>query len=260
MVLKRIFLALILAGIALPAGAGIRGPGKYNGIILFDRWGGCYLYGAIYLMYISDGSKGLLRRYSAQPLQLDAREVLQPHNPGDGIIRRFKVLGPAVETSDSLAMRKLSLRVRPDLEGGSVRFKLMLYNSGHAPLTLHSDAFGLTVLARRSGACNPQPSNGPSFALITRADFEAGQDQHSGEVCSLRYSWHLEQPMPDTITLPPASTYAISLAFLLPRGEYELLVGYGGGVHRARPNISNAVLFDIGSAGVAQVVAASPHS
>jgi hypothetical protein len=259
MVRKRIILALILAGIALRGGAGIRGPGKYNGIILFDRWGGCYLYSGIYLMYFSDASKGLLRRYSGQPLQLDAREVVQPHNPGDGIIRRFKVLGPAVETRDSLAMRMLSLRVRPDLEGNSVRFKLMLHNSGHTPLTLRSDTFGLTVLARRSGACNPEPSNGPSFALITRADLETGQDQHSGEVCSLRYSWHLEQPIPDTIALQTASTYEISLAFLLPRGEYELLVGYGGGVHQARPNISNAVSFDIGGAGVARVVAASPQ-
>ena len=37
--------------------AGIRGPGKYNGVVFYDRWDNCYLFSGVYLMYISEGVK-----------------------------------------------------------------------------------------------------------------------------------------------------------------------------------------------------------
>ena len=37
--------------------AGIRGPGIYNGVVIFDRWGACYLYSGVYLMPVSEKVK-----------------------------------------------------------------------------------------------------------------------------------------------------------------------------------------------------------
>jgi hypothetical protein len=42
----------------------IRGPGKYNGVVVFDRWDGCHLYSGGYIMEISEKVKGVLRPYA----------------------------------------------------------------------------------------------------------------------------------------------------------------------------------------------------
>jgi hypothetical protein len=64
--------------------AGIRGPGKYNGVVFYDRWDNCYLFSGVYLMYVSDRVKENLRSYSGRSIEIDAKEVHQPINPGDG--------------------------------------------------------------------------------------------------------------------------------------------------------------------------------
>ena len=50
--------ALLTAGIL---SGGIRGRGKYNGIVIFDRWDSCYLYSGVYLMAVSEQGKDSLR-------------------------------------------------------------------------------------------------------------------------------------------------------------------------------------------------------
>src|SRR5262245_60482041 len=64
-----------------PAEAGIRGPGKYSGVVVYDRWGGCTLYSGVYVMYVSEKVKGKLCDYPGKSVQVDAREVLQLINP-----------------------------------------------------------------------------------------------------------------------------------------------------------------------------------
>ena len=38
--------------VALPSPGGIIGPGKYNGVVIFDRWGGCHLYAGVFVMEV----------------------------------------------------------------------------------------------------------------------------------------------------------------------------------------------------------------
>jgi hypothetical protein len=77
------------------APAGIRAPGKYSGVVFYDRWGGCILFSGIYLMYISEDVKDTLRSYEGKAIEINAREVIQPINPGDGLIKELEVVGPA---------------------------------------------------------------------------------------------------------------------------------------------------------------------
>src|SRR5579863_6398400 len=92
------FVATLIACLTTAAIGGIRGPGKYSGVVIFDRWGGCILFSGVYLMYVSDSVKDQLREYEGQAIEIDALidalEVKQPINPGDGLIRRLKILGP----------------------------------------------------------------------------------------------------------------------------------------------------------------------
>jgi hypothetical protein len=54
--LRATFCAGVLAAVALAPMlvAGIRGPGKYHGVVFYDRWDNCYLFSGVYLMYISE--------------------------------------------------------------------------------------------------------------------------------------------------------------------------------------------------------------
>ena len=96
-----------------PANAGIRGPGKYSGVVIFDRWDGCILFSGVYLMYISERVKDQLREYDGQAIELDALEVFQPKNPGDGLIQKLKVLGPAPPSNSPFTFEGISLDAQP---------------------------------------------------------------------------------------------------------------------------------------------------
>ena len=77
---------LLIAALVSVASAGIRGPGKYCGAVVFDRWDACTLYSGIYVMYITEAEKEKLREHAGRWVQIDAKKVHQPTNPGDGLI------------------------------------------------------------------------------------------------------------------------------------------------------------------------------
>ena len=80
---------LLFAVLFTTSFAGIRGPVKYSGRVIFDRWGGCTLYSGVYVMYISEEVKEKLRPYANEAVEINATEVFQPMNPGDGLIKAF---------------------------------------------------------------------------------------------------------------------------------------------------------------------------
>ncbi|MGH9532575.1 MAG: hypothetical protein ACRD2Q_09290, partial [Terriglobales bacterium] len=87
--MKRMLPCLSLVMGCLLATAGLRLPGPYNGVVVFDRWDGCHLYSGQRLMYISDKLKDGLRGFAGKFVLLDAIAVVQPINPGDGRIENF---------------------------------------------------------------------------------------------------------------------------------------------------------------------------
>jgi hypothetical protein len=153
--------------VAGSAPAGIRGPGKYAGIVLFDRWDTCYLYSGIYLMYISEKSKEALRKYEGQSILLDAKEVYQPINPGDGRINKFEVLKTLSATNPSLDSTGLSFTVRPQFQNGNSRIIIEVENTGRVNTHVSTGALALTLLGLKLQ--NPfSPSDGKSDAWLTR--------------------------------------------------------------------------------------------
>jgi len=55
------------------------------------------LFGGVYLMYISDTVKEVPRPYWGKSMEIDAKEVHQSMNPGDGLIKRLDVVGESRE-------------------------------------------------------------------------------------------------------------------------------------------------------------------
>jgi len=89
----------------------IRGPGKYSGVVVFDRWDGCHLYSGAYITEISEKVKEKLRPFAGHAMVINAEEVFQPINPGDALITKLQVLGPAEEPV------KAGFGLPPALEG-----------------------------------------------------------------------------------------------------------------------------------------------
>jgi hypothetical protein len=175
--------------LALSLLAGIRGPGKYNGVVLFDRWGGCHLYGGAYVMEVSESVKGLLRPYANQPVLVDAKEVFQPMNPGDGLITKLEVLGPSVETTSATfgkppLLEDLSLKAFANFSAPSgPELILELRNIGSSKRGVDMQALGPTLLAKKQGSECFDPSDGPSFVAVTRTNIDFMHQYPAGGRC-----------------------------------------------------------------------------
>ena len=157
-----------------PGLAGIRGPGKYAGIVIFDRWGTCILFSGVYLMYISENVKEGLRPYEGQAVQIDAIDVVQPINPGDGLIKKYRLLGLAPATTHSavpIVPEGVVLTANgPSTSDGLPQVSVEIRNEGNESVRILTSEIGIALLTKKEGDYWPfDPSDGPSTAAITRA-------------------------------------------------------------------------------------------
>ena len=231
--------------------AGIRGPGKYNGVVFFDRWNNGYLFSGVYLMYISDAVKETLRPYEGTSMEIDAKEVDQPMNPGDGLIKKFDVIGESKEDTQQHVNQAPSIRgihLRAMVSGASRRPSAVveIRNDSSSAVPIESDALGFAVIAHDKPyfIC---PSDGTSCAVITR--LSAASSDGENRIDSQSWGWAFDgaNRLPSRFTLRPGEVRATSMALNLPVGAYQFIAGYGGGVHAGPCAASNAVSFDISS-------------
>jgi hypothetical protein len=236
--------------------AGIRGPGKYSGVVVFDRWGGCTLYGGVYVMYVAEAVKEQLRAEAGKSVEVDATEVWQPHNPGDGLIKKFTLLGAAKEGTDSVKMTGLAVRARAAFRDGETPvFVIRVENqSAVAAATVYMDALAPTLLAKKSERYWG-PADGPSEAVVTRSAFWVGEEMRM-KGGNETWGWTVKSPdkLEREVVIPAKGSFEIELTFAVPEGEYEFLAGYGGGVQNAACVASNLVAFDVGKEGKGTVV------
>jgi hypothetical protein len=243
------FLAFVCASLSPLSNAGIRGPGKYSGVVIFDRWGGCILFSGVYLMYVSEAVKDQLRPYEGQAVEIDAIEVAQPTNPGDGLIRKLKVLGVAGPNRTPFTFDEIKLDAQPKAVVGSrMGVELTLTNENDTPARIDSSQLGFALLSERiAGATSP--SDGPSVAVITRTNVFYGKGTWVVGANDKEYSYSYfvadEARLPQTFELQPHESRSTQIAFQLPAGHYQFLAGYGGGVHEAKSIVSNPVSIDL---------------
>jgi hypothetical protein len=230
--------------------AGIRGPGKYHGVVIFDRWDASYIYSGVYLMYVSERTKNRLQPYKNRCMRINALEVHQPENPGDGRIGKYTILGPAKTKRAYIRVDGLKLRVTPNLtsDGSVAEFTLEVINESDKVIKVHSNELALTLLKQKEGGEAPlDPSDGPSYAMITRNSFRDSRWQGTSNNLSEGATWTIgaQNALPDQFKLQPRQSRVIPISFQLPAGQYDFLCGYGGGVHGDNSIASNLVAFNV---------------
>ena len=243
-------------GLISTAYAGLRGLGKYSGVVIFDRWDTCFLLSGHFIMYISESVKDELRPDIGTAIEVDASDVSQPMNPGDALIKRYKTLGPAPDSDQSQFLDGLQIVVQADFEPtGRPIFQIEIRNTGNAPLDVRSDELGPTVLGTNQNSAFT-PSDGRSVAWITRASLlsRSSFEWPVGDRRSVvSYEIDPDSQLTERFKLAPGQSRKVRVLFRLPPGEYQFLMGYGGGVHESRSLASNAVSFDIDETGQAVV-------
>lgn len=253
-------LALAL-GFALAAYGGIRGPGTYCGVVVFDRWDTCFLLSGHFITYVSESVKNLLRPFKGQSVQVNAFDVFQPRNPGDGLIRAYRVIGPAPDTHKWAKLDGLELLAESDFGSqGGPNFVLRIRNVGNETVRVARSEIGPTLLARKFTwePAPSDPSDGDSVAVITRVSASNSYSQAWCKVgsssCSMGFAFDPQTQLPERFELVPQQSVTTKIAFQAPPGQYQFLFGYGGGVHEEKSLASNAISFDVDSQGVATPV------
>jgi hypothetical protein len=240
------------------ARGGIRGPGKYSGVVVFDRWGTCFLLSGPYITYVSERVKDRLKPFEGMAVQVEASDVIQPENPGDALIRKYEIIGPAPEPK-SITLDGLRLSVDADFGASNkATFVVEIHNDGNVPISVNSSQIGIALLWK-SDVMPGDPSDGPSCAVITRTDLA----QPSGgtreiAVGDIKHFWGYEVDektrLPRTFELDPGQSKTVRISFNLSAGQYQLMLGYGGGVHAEKSLSSNRVSFDCSGNDVATLV------
>jgi hypothetical protein len=235
----------LLIVVFVPCLAGIRGPGNYAGVVVFDRWGTCYLFSGVYLMYVSSPRASGLKAYAGKPIVLNAKEVSQPINPGDGLISSYQVVGKPTVNPHHPEARVLELVLEGAGQppgGGDV--ELLVRNKGATAVHL-GDTIGLALFGPK-GRNSFSPSDGASDAWVTRGELETHEWGEEGR-------WHIAVQEQDVAQLaeelPAGASVSVHLRLKLPPGQYNLLCGYGGNVHEYYCSASNLLPITVGENG-----------
>jgi hypothetical protein len=257
-------LAIILLS-AAAVFAGIRGPGKYCGIVLFDRWDTCYIYSGIYLMYVSDKTKEGLRKYEGRPVEIYAKEVSQPMNPGDALVGKFDLLSLLDSKPEPPGLKGLKLTAEPEFEPGrGARFALAFENQSGQDIKVATRSVAPTLFGEKTERDLFSPSDGKSTALITRCELRAENGCHEESsltvtkpdgqetIETVRYAFDIDgdNGVPDILLVRAGQTERVLISLDVPPGTYDFLFGYGGGVHESRGLASNIVSFQTIEGGV----------
>lgn len=258
------FMAVILLS-ATAALAGIRGPGKYSGAVVFDRWDTCYIYDGVWLMYVAEKEKGRLREYEGRHVEVYAKEVVQPANPGDGRIMEFDLLSASGPETGTPRHKALSITAEPLFEPGRrPRFALAVENRGGEDLKVRQASITPTLLGEKDEFDDFSPSDGKSEARITRCGLDLAKlfrkersvtfTKPGGQEATLtkRYAFEVEdaQSLPEDILIPAGRTARVVIALEVPPGTYDFLFGCDIGILESRRIASNIVSFQAAEGGV----------
>jgi hypothetical protein len=249
-------LCVLASGLVIAVHAGLRGPGKYCGVIVFDRWDTCFLLSGHYITYISESVKDQLRPYTGKAMQLDVTEISQPRNPSDLLVQKYRIIGPAPDNQQRLMLDSLELISKPDFaQQGGANFLIEVHNAGKQAVKVNSYEFGPTILAV-SPRGTLSASDGRSGAWITRVDIlnsSRWETQNDGVTYSASYSIDPKTLPPVHFQLAPGEFVTVRVNFELPPGQYQFVVGYGGGgvFQEEKSLASNAISFDVNDRGIA---------
>src|SRR5687768_5339639 len=249
---------VFLVAVAATAHAGFRGPGRYKGVVVFDRWGGCVLCRGYVIDYVSESAKAPLKDQDRDLVDLDVTHISQVFRPGDALIKSFI----QVWTRPAVPKRAdpLRLSVRPAFNGGPAAAVVEALNAGDEDVTLKYEHLAVHVLKKRTAPNQPfGVSDGPSVVVVTAHfmldDLDRGSPRlkSEGVLATIPYRWQVTgvTALPREVILRPREATRLNLAVTIPPGEYDLFAAYDDYTVPGRCTASNSVGFNVAADGKA---------
>src|SRR5260370_33750592 len=120
-------------------------------------------------------------------MQVDAPEVAQPMNPGDAIIRKYEIIGPAPDNHYWVMLDGLELLAQSDFgPQRTATFLIELRNTGNKPVKVKSSEFGPTLVgvSPKGPFCVSDGKSEGWFTLVhllntATCEKEIGKREHS---------------------------------------------------------------------------------
>jgi len=253
--LRAAVLAMVACWMVIPAGAGLRVPGKYSGVVVFDQWDTCFLLSGPYITYISDRVKNELRPYAGRAMQVYASDVFQPMNPGDALIRKYKIIGPAPAAQSWLVLDGLELTAESDFgPRGIPTFAIHIRNTNKTLVLVHTAEIGPTLLGTNGLAFRPfSPSDGESTAWITRGLHSKWEANSGGHRWFAKVGLVPHTRLKEQVQVEAGQSFSVRIRLQATAGKYQFMFGYGGGVHEGKSLASKAISFHLSEKGLASL-------
>lgn len=243
-----------------PSQAEPRRPGHYSGVVFFDRWDSCILCNGGYIHYISEAVKEPLRSLNRSETTLLATKVLQPINPGDGLIQEYLLDHlPPPETIDPAGEGLRSQNSLSTDESGSIVLTMTLTNTSSEEKTVFARQLSPTLLTTFDPANRGFiPADGRSHAIVTRYTAESLLQSQSGIWFSGVSGRNAQiksddRPLEVRNSLLPGHEIFLSMKSRLPDGEYQFFSSYSASHSHATVLQGNPISFDVKD-GKAQLV------
>jgi hypothetical protein len=232
---------------------------EYSGVVLFDRWDSCYLISGTYVTYVSKSAKEALRPYNGMAIQVHADDVSRESNPGDVLIREYKMIGPAPDTHHYAVLDGLKLVAQPDFETvGNPSFVVEIRNAGTDTTTIMSRYIGPVLLGPSPRPPFSPPGDDISSAIVTHGNIlnSFGWRSYDGQfgTRSAEYTVDLQSRPSERFQLAPGQSMKTRISFIIPAGQYQVLFGYGGGFNDEKSLVSNAISFNVADNGLATII------
>ena len=255
--LSLLTLSTLASVLALSASPYLFGPGKYCGVVVFDRWETCFLINGTLITYVAADVKGDLLSYKNTAVQVDASEVSSAGlRYVDPMIHKYKIIGPAPEPR-WLTINGLQLVAVNDF-GPSKRpeFVIEIRNAGKSSVKVDRSEIG--ILLFKAERPELSTSDDISVALIARTGVDQGSSMTYEKTGNRRSSWGYTVDMktqpPAHFVVAPGRFVRIRIRFKLYPGQYQFMFAYGGGPQADEKSVaSNAISFDMSVDGRAKI-------
>ena len=207
-------------------------PAKVDGVFHLDRFGGCYLYNDIGLIYVTDKQKAVITPYVNKHVVVNVTDTYQLSFPGDIRIDQFNIESSVNDSNSHQDQIQLTASWLLGKKGKSL--KVNVKNVEKRNLSFYPGIIDFFVLTRKYHPPNfpllLDVSDGPSAILGRERVF--GQPQrtwmgtYSNEQERLSWSVRDGKQTEDTIQLPPGKSIDIVIDLECSTGQYEIFFGY----------------------------------
>jgi hypothetical protein len=247
-------LAVFTLGSIISTYAKIRGPGKYCGVVVFDRWDSCALVKGSDVTYISKRVKNELRPFKGKAIEIDASDVSQPINPGEALVLKYTIIGSIFPHHQSTGPAGLELAVESHFgPRNKPTFLIKIRNKGVERIEINIHDVGPVVFG--AGMKGPfGASDDESEAKISDGNLvflSSMKTNWDGVRTWASYKIEPKSRPRENLQLEPGQSFSTSITLNLSAGKYQFMFGYGDEMCQESCLVSNAISFDISKKGIA---------